>query len=72
MLTDEQRAKRLKFANWLQINFRKEDTMKILFLDEKLFEIVGIYNSQNDRICTEVDIKGGIKQIRKFPQKIMV
>ena len=41
--------------------------MKILF-----FDIVGLYNSQNDRICAEADIKGGIKQIRKFPQKVMV
>ena len=45
--------------------------MKILFSDEKLFDIDGIYNSQNDRICAEVDIKGGIRQICKFPQKVM-
>ena len=50
--------------------------MKILFSDEELFDIDGIYNSQNDRIWTvnraEVDIKGDIKQISKFPQKVMV
>ena len=50
MLTDEHKAKRLKFANWLRTNFRKSDTMKILFSDEKLFDIDRIYNSQNDRI----------------------
>ena len=50
--------------------------MKILFSDEKLFDIDWIYNSQNDRICTvnhtEVDIKGGTRQICKFPQEVMV
>ena len=60
MLTDEHEAKQLKFANSLRTNFRKEDTMKILFLDEKLFDIDGIYHSHNDRICAEADIKGGI------------
>ena len=37
-----------------------------------MFDIDGIYNSQNDRICAEADIKGGTRQIRKFPQKVMV
>ena len=50
--------------------------MKILFSDEKLFDIDRIYNSQNDRIWAvsraETDIKDGIRQIRKFPQKVMV
>ena len=53
-----------------------KDTMKILFSDEKLFDIDGIYNSQNDRIWAvnraEADIKGGITQIRQFPQEVMV
>ena len=30
--------------------FRKEDTMTILFSDEKMFDLDGIYNSENDRI----------------------
>ena len=64
MLTDEHKAKRLKFENWVRTNFRKEDTMKILFANETLFDIDGIYNSQNDRIWAvnrvEADIKGGI------------
>ena len=38
-LSDDQRVKRKKFANWLRTNFRKEGTMKILFLDEKYFNI---------------------------------
>ena len=65
MLTDEHEAERLKFTNWIRINFRKEDTMKILFSDEKLFDIDRIYNSQNDRIWVvdraEADIKDGIR-----------
>ena len=66
------KQKRLKFVNWVRTNFRKEDTMKTLFSDEKLFDIDGIYNSQNDRICAEADIKGGIRQIRKFSHKVMI
>ena len=50
--------------------------MKILFSDEKLFDIDEIYNSQNDRIwavnCVEANIKVGIRQIRKFLEKVMV
>ena len=69
MLTDEHKAKGLKFANWIRTNFRKEDTMKILFADEKLFDIDGIYNSQNDRIwavnCVEADTKGGVVNFHK-------
>ena len=57
-------------------NFRKEDTLKILFSDEKMFDIDGIYNAQNDRIWTvdreEADAKGGVCQKRKFPQKVIV
>ena len=38
-----------KFANWVRTNFRKEETMKILFSDEKYFDIDRVYNSQNDQ-----------------------
>ena len=65
-----------KFANWVRRNFRKEDTIRILFSDEKFFDIDGVYNSQNDRVWAvdraDVDKKGGIKQRRKFPWKVMV
>jgi inhibitor of nuclear factor kappa-B kinase subunit alpha len=75
-LTDAHKAKRKKFANWVRTNFRKEQTMKILFSDEKLFDIDGVYNSQNDRVWApnraEANKKGGIKEKRKFPQKVMV
>ena len=50
LLTDEHKEKRIQFANWIRTNFRKGDTMKILFYDEKMFDIDGVYKSQNDRI----------------------
>ena len=44
--------------------------MKILFSDEKLFDIDEIYNSQNDRIWAvnraKPDIKGGIVNFCKM------
>ncbi|CAF1508948.1 unnamed protein product [Adineta ricciae] len=50
--------------------------MKILFSDEKMFDIDGVYNAQNDRVWAadreEADRNGGKKQKRKFPQKVMV
>lgn len=75
-LTDLEKSKKIKFANWVQHNFRKEDTLKILSLDEKMFDIDGIYNAQNDRIWAvgreEADKKGGVLRKRKFPQKVTV
>ncbi|CAF2054397.1 unnamed protein product, partial [Rotaria magnacalcarata] len=72
-LSDDQKIKRKQFANWIRNNFRKEETMRILFSDEKFFEIDGVYNSQNDRVWAvdraDADEKGGIQQRRKFPQK---
>ena len=45
--------------------------MKILFSDEKYFDIDGVYNSQNNRVRAvnraDADKKGGIKQRRKHP-----
>ena len=76
LLTDEHKEKRKKFSNCVRTRFRKEDTMKILFSDEKLFDIDGIYNSQNDHIWAvsrvEADKRGGVKQKRKFPEKVMI
>ena len=50
--------------------------MKILFSDEKLFDIDGVYNNQNDRVWAvsrgEADKQGGTKQTRNFPEKVMV
>ena len=72
LLSNDQKIKRKKFANWVRTNFRKEDTMRILFSDEKFFDIDDVYNSQNDRVWAvdraDADKKGGIKQ----RQKVMV
>lgn len=50
--------------------------MRILFSDENLFDIDGVYNSQNDCVWTpsraEANKRGGIRKERKFPQKVMV
>ena len=76
LLTDEHKEKRVKFANWIRTNFRKENTMNILFSEEKMFYIDGDYNSLNDRMWAvnraAADAKGGIRRKRKFPQKVMV
>ena len=46
--------------------------MPILFSDEKLFDINGVYNVQNDGVWApsrvEANECGGIKMKRKFPQ----
>ena len=51
-LSNDQKIKRKQFANWLRTNFRKEDTLRILFSDEKFFDIDGVYNSENERVWT--------------------
>ena len=47
-----------------------------MFSDEKLFDIDGVYNSENDQIWavnrSEANKTGGIKQKMKFSQKMMV
>uniref|UniRef100_A0A914X0E5 Transposase n=1 Tax=Plectus sambesii TaxID=2011161 RepID=A0A914X0E5_9BILA len=78
LLTDAHKDKRKNFFNWVRSNFRKEDTMRILFSDEKMFDIDGMYNSQNDIVWAanraefDADESGGKKQRRKFPTKVMV
>ncbi|CAF3420632.1 unnamed protein product [Rotaria socialis] len=75
-LTDEHKHKRKQFGNWVGHNFRKEDTMRILFSGEKMFDVDGIYNTQNECIWTgsraEANDRGGIKMKQKFPQKVML
>ena len=54
----------------------KEDTMRILFSDEKMFDLDGICTSENDRIWAvnreEENRRGRKKQQRKFSEKVMV
>ena len=69
------KKKRVKFANWIRTNFRKENTMKILSSDEKMFGIDRIYNSQNDRVWginrSATDTKGSLRQKQMFLEKVM-
>ena len=44
-LTNLQKSKRVKFANWVLNNYSKEDAKKWLFTDENYFDLDGIYNS---------------------------
>ena len=75
-LSDLQKQKRIKFANWVLNNYRKEDINRWLFSDEKFFDLDGIYNAQNDRIWAvsreEADKKGGVREKTKFAMKVMV
>ena len=50
LLFNDQKIKRKTFANRVRINFRKEETMRILFSYEEFFEIDGFDNYQNDRM----------------------
>ena len=76
LLTNKQKEGKVKFANGIRTNFRKENTMKTSFSNEKMFDIDAIYNCQNDRIWAinrlAADTKGGVRQKRKFPQKVML
>ena len=66
LLSDDQKLKRKQFVNWVRTNFRKEDTLKILFSDEKMFDIDGVYNTQNDRVWpvdrADANKNGGIQR----------
>ena len=61
-ITDVQKQKRIKFANWVFNNLKKNDIRNCLFSDEKIFDLNGINEAQNDWIWTinrqEADKKG--------------
>jgi transposase len=75
-ITDLQKKKRVKFANWVFNNFKKNETNNWLFSDEKMFDLDGMYNLQNDRVWAinrhEADRKNGVKKKHQFPTKVMV
>ncbi|CAF2134317.1 unnamed protein product [Rotaria magnacalcarata] len=54
----------------------KRRFFKNSFFDEKIFDLNGMYNTQNDRVWTinreEADKNGGVKQRQKFPERVMV
>ena len=66
--------------NNLQAGFeqilRREDTLRILFSDEKFSAIDGVHNSQSERVWAlnraDADEKGDVKQKQKFSQKVIV
>ena len=76
LVTDIEKLKRKKFANWVRTNFKKEGIFKILFSDEKIFDIDGVCNADDNRMWAvdrdEADEKDGRKQKRKFSQKVMI
>ena len=49
-LFDDEKIKWKQFANWIRTNFGKEDTLKILFSDEKFFDTDNVYNSENELV----------------------
>ena len=63
LLIDEHKEKTQKCTKTIS---KRNDTMKILFLNEKLFDRDGIYNCQNDYIwavdSVEADKRDGVKQ----------
>ena len=75
-ITDVQKQKRIKFANWVFNHFKKVDIRKWLFSDEKIFDLDGMYNVQNDRVWAinrqKADKKGEMKKKHQFPTKVMV
>ena len=73
---EQHKIKRNSFGFWVRINTRKSMMEKILFADEKYFDIDDIYNRQNDRIYAatreEADNKGGIHRKTQHPAQTMV
>ena len=63
-LTNLQKEKRIKFANWVLNKYTKDDTEKWLFSDEKYFDLDGIFDVQNGRIW--------VHEKTKFPMKMTV
>ena len=76
LLSNDQKMKRKKFANWVRTKLQKKETIEILFSDENFFDINDVYNSQNGPVWAvdgaDANRKGGIKQKRKFPSKVIV
>lgn len=75
-LTEDHKRRRVQFANWIRNNFKKSQAKRIVFSDEKLFSVDGVWNRQNERIWAvsreEANEKGGLRGVSKFPGKIMV
>ena len=78
LLSDDQKIK-LKYV-FCKLDSDKSSKrrhlMRILFSNEKFFDINGIYNSQNGWAWAvsraDADKKGGIQQRQKFPHKVTI
>ena len=46
-LTEEHKNKRKELVNWVGYNFRKEDTMRILFSDEEMKQMKKVASKRN-------------------------
>lgn len=75
-LTEGHKIRRVQFSNWIRNNFKKSDTSRIVFSDEKLFSVDGVWNRQNERVWAvnreAANQVGGLRGVSKFPGKIMV
>jgi hypothetical protein len=75
-LTDLQKQKNIKFANWVLNNYTKDDIKTLLLTDEFFFDLDGVYSRQNDRIWAvnreQANKKGVVQEKTKFPIKVMV
>ena len=73
LLKDEHKAEWKKFFTWERKKFQKEDTMRIVFSDEKMFDLDSMYNSENDRVWAvnreEVNRRGGKNSKERFQKK---
>jgi hypothetical protein len=47
LLSDNQKIRSKQYANSVRTNFREEDTLRILFSDDKFFDIDGVFNYLN-------------------------
>lgn len=75
-LTPQQKLTRKQFSKWTSRNLTQDERQRVVFSDEKYFDIDGVYNSNNDRVWAvsreEADKKGGAVRKNKFPQKVMI
>ncbi|CAF4881239.1 unnamed protein product [Rotaria socialis] len=75
-LKDEHKQGRVSFAYWVRKSLRKQDQEKILFFDEKYFELDGICNHQNGRVYAayrqDANEHKKIRLKAKFPKRIMI
>jgi len=60
----------------MRTNYRKQETLKILFSDKELFDSDGVYSIQNDVIWAanhdDANQIGGIHPKKQFPEKFMI